>query len=70
MYIKLLGVDVVLLMEGNIIGCDIVSVIWIWWGLRFWYVNMIFMWELGDFFFDYLLVLEMVCIGKMRSYSW
>ncbi|MBM5768217.1 hypothetical protein D3M49_14255 [Klebsiella pneumoniae] len=41
MYIKLPGADVVLLTEGNIIGCDTASATWTRRGLRPWHVNTI-----------------------------
>ncbi len=48
MYIKLPGADVVLLTEGNIIGCDTASATWTRRGLRPWHVNTISTREPGD----------------------
>ncbi|KAB1851539.1 hypothetical protein FXN87_28500, partial [Klebsiella pneumoniae] len=54
MYIKLPGADVVLLTEGNIIGCDNESVKWKRWGLRDWHVNRISKREKGDLASDHV----------------
>jgi hypothetical protein len=69
MYIKLPGADVVLLTEGNIIGCDTASATWTRRGLRPWHVNTISTREPGDLPSDHLPVSEMARTGKTRSHS-
>ncbi|MDR8649125.1 hypothetical protein XC70_19945, partial [Klebsiella pneumoniae] len=64
MYIKLPGADVVLLTEGNIIGCDTASATWTRRGLRPWHVNTISTREPGDLPSDHLPVSEMARTGK------
>ncbi|RRE79439.1 hypothetical protein EAO19_30945 [Klebsiella pneumoniae] len=69
MYIKLPGADVVLLTEGNIIGCDTASATWTRRGLRPWHVNTISTREPGDLPSDHLPVSETARTGKTRSHS-
>ncbi|RRE28516.1 hypothetical protein EAN76_20585 [Klebsiella pneumoniae] len=68
MYIKLPGADVVLLTEGNIIGCDTASATWTRRGLR-----PACQYDLyagtGRSPSDHLPVSEMARTGKTRSHS-
>ncbi len=67
MYIKLPGADVVLLTEGNIIGCDTASATWTRRGLRPWHVNTISTREPGDLPSDHLPVSETARTGKSTA---
>ncbi|RRE94675.1 hypothetical protein EAO17_28685 [Klebsiella pneumoniae] len=68
MYIKLPGADVVLLTEGNIIGCDTASATWTRRGLR---PRMSIRSLRGnrEISPDHLPVSEMARTGKTRSHS-
>ncbi len=69
MYIKLPGADVVLLTEGNIIGCDTAECHMDPAGSETRHVNTISTREPGDLPSDHLPVSEMARTGKTRSHS-